>query len=479
LKILLIQPPDPPKKQIIRDHMGRFGIVKRALPIKDDILPPLDLAYSASLLEKNDFDVNIIDSPALSLNPSKTLKMVANEKPDMIFVSTSAVSIDSDLNFANNLKKITDSFVTVTGSYLTVRPEIALKKRNIDLVVRGEIESTVLEICKKKKNINSIKGIAYKKNKKIVVNPKRDLIKNLDTLPFPSYHLLPMKKYSYKLLNKKPFTTMLSSRGCPFGCIYCPYPIGYGDVWRGRSPENVISELRMLVEEYKIKSILFRDQVFTFDMKRTEKICDGIIREGLDLQWRCETRVDRLEKRLMKKMKNAGCQAIHLGVESGDPDILKNYAKVGLSLERIRKTFKNAKDVGLETVAFFMIGFPGETKESVKKTLELARELNSDINWFTVAAPYPGTKLYDMAKREGWILTENLEKYSGREVVMRTDKLSEEDIKKLLRTAKILFTNDTIESIRKLFSKDGIISTFLGPEYLLKRISDKRDELSR
>ena len=272
---------------------------------------------------------------------------------------------------------------------------------------------------------------------------------------------------------------MLSSRGCPFGCIYCPYPIGYGDVWRGRSPENVTSELRMLVEEYNIKSILFRDQVFTFDMKRAEEICDGIIREGLDLQWRCETRVDRLEKKLMKKMKKAGCQAIHLGVESGDPNILKNYAKVGLTLERIRKTFKNAKDVGLETVAFFMIGFPGERKESVKKTLELARELNSDINWFTVAAPYPGTKLYDMAKREGWILTENLEKYSGREVVMRTDKLSEEDIKKLLRTAKILFTNDTIESIRKLFSKDGIISTFLGPEYLLKRISDKRDELSR
>ena len=126
-----------------------------------------------------------------------------------------------------------------------------------------------------------------------------------------------------------------------------------------------------------------------------------------------------------------------------------------------------------------MIGFPGETKESVKKTLELARELKSDINWFTVAAPYPGTKLYDIAKKEGWILTGNLEKYSGREVVMRTDKLTDEDIRKLLKTAKILFTNDMIENIRKLLTKDGIISTFLGPEYLLKRISDKRSRSSR
>ena len=196
MKILLIQPPDPPRKQIIRDHMGRFGIVKKALPFKDDILPPLDLAYSASLLEKNGFDVNIIDSPALSLSPSKTLKMVKKENPDMIFISTSAVSIDSDLTFVNNLKKINDSIVAVTGSYLTVRPEIALKKKNIDLVILGEIESTVLEISKKKEKFNSIKGIAYKKNKKIIVNQKRDLIKNLDALPFPSYHLLPMKKKS-------------------------------------------------------------------------------------------------------------------------------------------------------------------------------------------------------------------------------------------------------------------------------------------
>jgi len=471
-KIVLVQPPDPSGTQILRDHMGKFGIVQQSLSrLQYDLLPPLDLAYSAALLEKKGHEISIIDSPALGLDSSRVLHRIINENPDLIVISTSGVSVDEDLGFAEIIKKETDKLVAVSGLYISLFPEFALR-RGVDLVIRDEIEYTTLTLSQNLSNFDDIKGLFYMKNGSIVQTPKRSIIKNLDELPFPSYHLLPMENYRYHLL-KKPFTTVLSSRGCPFGCIYCPYPLGYGDIWRGRSPENVLAELKLLVEKFNIKSVLFRDQVFTYDMKRAEKICDGIIQEGLDIEWRCETRVDRLSKNLMNKMKEAGCNGIHLGVESGDPKILKSVAKLGLTIDSIKKVFRDAKEVGLETVAFFMIGLPGETKESISKTFKLAKELKSDITWFTAAAPVPGTKLYELAEKKGWILTKDWKKYSGREVVMRTDNLTEHEIKNALNDAKIMFSSSGMSLIKKGFSRKGISLALSNPKKVMKYVFSK------
>jgi radical SAM superfamily enzyme YgiQ (UPF0313 family) len=474
-KIILIQPPDPPQTQILRDHMGKFGILKRSNSIvRDDILPPLDLAYSASLLENYNHEVDIIDSPTLGLTTSQILQRLINEKPNLVIINTSSVSIENDLDFATRVKNVVDGLIAVTGPHVTLFPEIALQRKEIDLVIRDEIEYTVLELSQKLSGFENIKGITYRKNGSIFSTPKRPFINRLNELPFPAYHLLPMEKYSYHLLKKKPFITVLSSRGCPFGCIYCPYPLGYGNIWRGRSPESVLAELKMLVEKYKVKSILFRDQVFTFDMKRTEKICDGIIQADIDIDWRCETRIDRLSKNIMSKMKKAGCVGIHVGVESGDSTILRKTAKVGIEIDRIKKIFREAKVVGLETVAFFIIGLPGETKESISRTLNLAKELKSNITWFTAAVPYPGTKLYELAERKGWILSKDFKKYSGRDVVMRTDNLSEEDIKKALINAKELFSKDIFKIA---FSKNGISTVLSEPnktfDYIINRLRRK------
>jgi len=472
-KIILVQPSDPAMTQILRDHMGKFGIIQQSLTtLQYDLLPPLDLAYSASLLENKDHEVSIIDSPSLGLDSSQVLNRIINGNPDLIIINTSGVSINEDLDFAENVKKTTNKLVAVTGMYVSLFPEVALQ-RGIDLVIRDEIEYTILELSQKTTNFDNIKGLCYMKNGSIVKSPKRPINRNLDELPFPSYHLLPMKNYRYHLLKKRPFTTVLSSRGCPFGCIYCPYPLGYGNIWRGRTSENVLEELRLLVEKFDIKSILFRDQVFTYDMKRAEKICDGIIQDGLDIEWRCETRVDRLPKNLMYKMKEAGCKGVHLGIESGDPEILKRIAKVGVTVDLIKKVFKDAKEVGLETVAFFMLGLPGETRESISKTFSLAKELGSDITWFTAAVPIPGTKLYDLAEKKGWIITKDLKRYSGREVVMRTDNLTEQDIKNALIEAKIMFSGSAASLIKKGFSRKGISLVLSNPKKVMKYVFSK------
>lgn len=474
--LLLVQPPNPPNTQILRDHMGMFGILKKGISLmKNDVLQPLNLAYSASLLEKNGFDVNIIDASAMGYDYEKTLKEIKKENPRLIILNISGVSNDLDLDFSTRIKEFVESKVAVTGPHLTLMPETALKRNNIDFVILGEIEYTVLELSKNLDGFKKINGIAYKKEDKIIRTPNRPFITNLDELPFPAFHLLPMEKYCYSILEKRPFTTILTGRGCPHQCIYCPYPLGYGNFWRGRSVENVLEEMRLLKEEFKIKSLLFRDQVPTFDMKRAEKLYDSMIKEKFDFEWRCETRIDKVSKILMEKMKKSGCVGVHFGIESGDPVILKKIGKdCNINLNLIKKHFKEAKEIGLSTVAYFLIGLPGETKESIEKTFKLAEELKADDTWFNVPAPYPGTKLHEIAKKENWILTEDWSRYSGREVVMRTDKLSEKEIKEMLEKAKLKYSNESQNLFKLFFNFRGMKVAIRNPRpimgYLIKRI---------
>ena len=283
------------------------------------------------------------------------------------------------------------------------------------------------------------------------------------------------------MFKQKRFTTALTSRGCPYGCIYCLYPAGYGDVWRGRSPKNVIEELKILEEKHKVRSILFRDQVFNFNIRRAEEICGSIVKEGIDIKWRCEARVDLLPKSLMIKMKKAGCAGIHVGVESGDPVILKAIAKRGISsnhINKIKAVFRDAKEIDLEILAFFMIGFPGETKKSISKTFELAREIKAKQAWFTPIVPYPGTALYELAKSKGWLLTENLEENTARDVAMRTDELTKEDIRKAVDEGNMIFSKDRTQLLKTIFSTQGIYSLLLNPKralnYTLGRVLTKK-----
>lgn len=469
-KVVLIQPPDPKGKIVIRDHMGRFGIMDDKVSVaRNDVFPPLDLAYSAALLEKNGFEVRIIDAPVMNYTRARLLKEVKQFDPDMIIVNTAGVTIAYDLETAARLKSALRTETTVITP--TFIDEEAIKKSKIGLFIRGESEYTVLELCQKYPNVKKIRGMFFRKGRKLVYNPKRPLIQDLDALPFPAYHLLPLKKYSNHMFKGRVFTTAMTSRGCPFGCIYCLYPLGMGHIWRGRTAQNVVRELKMLHEEFGVEAVLLRDQVFNFNQKRAEEICDGIIREGIKIKWRCEARVDLFSKRLLRKMKQAGCDGIHLGIESGDINVLNSVAKgctTSKYLEITKRVFRQAKEVGLETLAFFMVGFPGETKESIEKTFKLAREIKADQAWFTGMVPYPGTELYKMAERKGWLLTKNYKEYTGRGAVMRTDHLSAEDIKKAVEAGNAMFSKSNVKFLQLAMSPQGIKSALLDPKRALR-----------
>jgi len=471
LKVLFIQPPDTSEGRILRDMAGRFGI--RVSKTSQTFLPPLEFAYAASVLEKNGHVTRIIDAPPLGLGPEEIAAIVSDEGSDLVVTNTTPISLEYDLRFCNNIKEQAPrTLVCLAGAFVSVLPNIIFEKSKVDVVIRGEVEYTVLDLVKAlpHKSFETVQGITYKANNILSTTTDRELISDLDALPFPAFHLLPVDRYYHNWFSEKdkPLMTVLSSRGCSYGCIYCPYPIGYGDCWRSRSAQNVLEEISLLVNKYNVRSILFRDQVFTFDMKRTEELCRGIIERKLNLKWHCETRVDRLSKSLMTIMKEAGCEGIHMGVESGDPQVMSRIGKPGVDVNKTKKVFAEADDLDVQTGAFFIIGLPGETKQSIWKSFELAMELNPDIVSVAAITPYPGTKLYDMAEEKGWILTKEWAKYTGFNVVMRTDELSQEDISQAIDYFNLCIGSRRKKLKKEVFSRKGFQKVLHKPSLAIK-----------
>jgi anaerobic magnesium-protoporphyrin IX monomethyl ester cyclase len=486
MKVMFLQPPDPPEGRILRDMAGRFGI--RVSKDAQTLLPPLEFAYAASVLEKRGHAAKIVDAPALEFDAQRVLEVASKEKPELIVANTTPVSLNNDLNICNDLKeRLPDTLVCLTGAFVSVMPETAFESQ-VNVVVRNEIEFTILDLLEayKEQHFEEVKGIAFKEKGKIIKTPDRALIKDLDALPFPAFHLLPVDQYYHNWFSEKdkPFMTVLASRGCSYGCVYCPYPVGYGNCWRSRSPQNVLDEITLLVEKYHVRSILFRDQVFTFDMKRTKELCLGIVERKLDFKWRCETRADRLSKSIMQIMKDAGCEGIHMGVESGDPQVLSRIGKPGADIAKTKQTFVDANILGIKTGAFFIIGLPGETKRSVWESFELALEINPDVVSVAAITPYPGTELFNMAEKKGWILTKDWSKYTGFNVVMRTDDLSAEDIHKAIEFFNkcVGYRNKKTENdkISRRNIQEALRRPSSAAKWVLKRvknkISDPREE---
>jgi len=233
----------------------------------------------------------------------------------------------------------------------------------------------------------------------------------------------------------------------------------------------VIEEIKLLVKDYGIKDILFRDQVFTFDEERTEELCDEIIENQLRFRWKCETRADKLTRPLIAKMKKAGCKGINIGVESGDPRILQSMGKPGVSVEKIRDVFAETRKNSIETYAFFMIGFPGEGVSEIENTLNLARTLDADHIQFSIVTPYPGTKLFEMAERNNWIKTKDWTLYTSNEkAVMRTDKLTSAEIEKIFSAAQKELRSLKQRGFKSLLTRRNLKVLWHEPKYGLYRL---------
>jgi Fe-S oxidoreductase len=354
--------------------------------------PPMGILYIGAVLEEAGYNVCIIDANAEQLTIDEVLGKIIKLNPDFIGISANYsplnnLAIELSERIKNHDKNI---MIAVGGNHATASYRYMLEKskNSIDFIIRGQGEIIFLNLLNAlnaKADINSVKGISYLKDDKVICTSSQELIRNLDDIPMPAYHLLNMDLYNrYNLI---------SSRGCPYKCTYCASSVISSNVCY-RSPENIVQEIEHLIENYGHKVFWFSDDTFTSNFKHTNKLLDLIIEKNLNIRWSCLTRVNRTNKELLNKMKKAGCIYISYGVESGDVDMIEKMNKK-ITLQEVREALKMTKEVGIDMYTFFLIGYPGETIESVNKSFDLIRETQPTGASFAVVIPLPGTSLWE------------------------------------------------------------------------------------
>ncbi|MCI4436008.1 MAG: cobalamin-dependent protein [Ignisphaera sp.] len=435
MKILLALPPDTHNLEIYR-VLGANA-------------PPLGLAYIAGVLEKAGYSVRIVDSPTLKLDQERFIDIVKEFKPDIIGFSLLTPLAPKGYEIAHKLKELFPETILVAGGQHPTFMYSEALSHGFDIVVRFEGEYTMLELVKtierygysSTEALKSVKGIAFRDREgNIVVTDNREPIHNLDELPFPARHLLPMDKYT--VFGKSvPVAHIMASRGCPYGCIFCSTSYFWGRRIRIRSVANVADEIEHVVNKYKAKYIVFTDDELTWSKKWVSDLIDELKKRGLDIQFTCGARVDHLQDfDFLKKLVDGGCIGLFVGVESASQNTLNLIGKK-ITVEQAEKFFENVKKLeqqykeSIDVVGSFVIGFPWETVDDMKKTIDFAVKLDPTYAQFTIATPYPGTPLYDYAVKHNLIIDWNWEHYTTLRAVMKGLYTDAKTLEKLLREA--------------------------------------------
>ncbi len=441
---------------------------------------PLDIAYVAAVLEK-EHAVSIIDCPTegwrnlqeidgvkyrLGLTSGQIAERIRSWKPNLVVITVPFSGWwQTAFETASAVKSVDANIKTVLiGLHPSAKPFESLAQPNIDFVVIGEPELTVQELAKvlekgTAEDLKNVKGLGFALNGKIIITPPRPVIQDLDSLPFPARHLLPMKELFAAIKQtpirgeiRKPYARFITSRGCPNNCIFCSSHIVMGRQWRGRSPGNVADELEQVVQTYGVKQVDFEDDNLTFNKKRMEAICDEIVKRGLDLEWYTPNgvRADGLDANLLAKMRQSGCQRIMVAPESGVQRVVNNIIKKNQDLRKVEEAIVNAHKVGIKVSCFFILGFIGETKEDMLATINYAyklRQLGADRFYFSYATPLVGTELFRQAKEGGYLRPEfSDEALSWAQPLIETPQFTADDLRELC--AKAMLVNPMVNRDR-------------------------------
>ena len=376
--------------------------------------PLLSMAELAGSVLYAGGDCKILDLQT-SDNPYKEIDdSIENYKPDYVGLTFTTLLFNEAKEISEYIKKSYPKIKIISGGvHPSIYPEQILKETSSDIVVFGEGDITLQEIVKGKP-LKSIKGLMYKmKNNKIVKNPSRELIKNLDDLPMPAWHLFNAKIYMNPkaVARESPVGTIGTSRGCVFGCTYCNKSV-FGRRFRAKSVKRVVDEFELLLKN-GFKEIHVWDDMFATDLKRGKEICDEIIKRGLKFSWQleCGVRVDCVDKEFFEKCAKAGCYKVAFGFESGNNKVLQSINK-GTTIEQGRNAARWAKEAGMETTGFFMLGLPGDTIETMEETINYACSLDLDYAKATILVPFPSTPIFDYFEEKGLLKTKDWSKYN-------------------------------------------------------------------
>lgn len=423
-------------------------------------VPPIGVASLAGYLRANGVETAVIDAYKDGLSPDETIKRFLKCNAEIIGLSVSTPGAPIACRISREIKKIKPETIVIFGGvHPTLMPKETMDEESIDFVVRGEGEITLLELLKEigggGKNLEAIKGISYRKNGGYRENISRPTIENLDALPFPAWDLFDLKSYTppphWDL--GRPFVSIPLLRGCPHRCSFCCLPLGKFP--RFLSPSKAAEQIEWLVKNFGIKTVMI-SPLFPGG-KLGAEFCQKLIEKGLNkkISWLCEFRVDYADLELLKLMKRAGCKRLAFGIESGNQKILDNIKK-GITLKQAENAVRLAKKIGIEIIAYFIIGLPGETKETARQTIDFAKKLNPDYVKFNLAVPYPGTELYDEAVKKGLLKSRDWERFTsfssmtGYEPIFTPEGMITADLMKL--------------------QKQALKEFYFRPSYILKRL---------
>lgn len=408
------------------------------------IYPPLGLAYIASVLRREGHKVSFLDNRISRLNNNSLKNEIKKTEAEMVLLSSMTPLWPSSIALSRLIKDISpDILVGVGGPHLSVYPEESLSIRTFDFGVYGEGENTILAVIKRiqeNKTLDNVKGCIFRKDGHVTVNAPEETINELDSIPFPAIDLFPYKEY-FALSVKKPFFTMITSRSCPYTCNFCYQ--GYLGRYRSRSPENVVEEMEILINKYQIKELILFDETFAIEKERALEICGLIRNKNMKFKWDIRTRVDLLDEEVLKSLKAAGCSMIHLGIESGDNETLRRMRK-GIDIEGVAKKVYLAKKFGFALRGYFMLAYPGETYDSIRRTIGFAKALPLDWASFTITIGLPETKIYNEGFEKGYFHIDYWKEYTKGNILSSRpyfipDGLEEEDLYSLKRRAYLEF----------------------------------------
>ncbi len=438
---------------------------------KPNVFPPISMAWVAAVLEKK-HKVSIIDAPTegwknleeldetkyrVGLSAQTIKERIGQFKPDIVTVEIpfSGWSKTAFEVVATAKSVSRDIVVVLFGLHPSSRPEDCLLNRDVDFVVVGEPENTVSELVdvleQGKKDFRAINGLGFLVNGKPFFTAKRAVIEDLDSLPFPARHLLPMETY-YSAVKEnplrgeisKPYTIMITSRGCPFNCVFCSSCVVWGKKWRARSPKSVVDELEHVIKTFGVKQVDISDDNLTLDKERMSQICDHIVERDLRVEWFTPNgvRADTLDEPLLRKMKKAGCKKIRLAPESGVQRVVNDVIRKNLDLKSVERAVVACKRVGIKVGCFFVLGLIGETKADIEETIKFAyklKKLGADNFIFSIAMPLYGTEFYEQAKTGGF-LREGFCDYAlaATEPLVETPEFSADDLRELCARANLV-----------------------------------------
>jgi len=427
MKVYLINPPSAdPKIKMIREGrcMQRSGTWTA-------IWAPYSLCLSAAVLDNLDIETKVSDCVVEETSHTQLEENIRNFEPDAVIINTSTPSLDNDLSVAKTAKKINPKILTVViGIHPTARPKHCFDMETaVDVIIRGEIEVTIDEmfkLIKENQDWKKIKGISFRDDKRVIANPDRTPLEDLDWLPFPAWDKVNLKHYTVPFIDK-PFLLLGTARGCPFKCNFCTAKPYYGDKLRYRSAKKVVDEIEHIKKTLGVDEFLIWTEGFTINNKYAADICNEIIKRNVKIKFVCNSRVDSINPELLDIMKKAGCWMIGFGIENGNQEILDKTGK-GITIEQSKKAVKMTKDAGIEVTAHCMVGLPGETIATVKQTVKLCKDMDVEFAQFYIVVPMWWTPLYKELKEKGHIVSEDYHLYEQNFAVLRTDKMTPEEI---------------------------------------------------